>query len=104
MFNIQYKGIKITKCKKYINLRQNKKALPSTLLQKQKQKQTNKQTNQDTPQKPLSPQIKEEKKTIKKQEKKIKKQQKKPQRNQKKPANKHLKRNTLLKINKNLTS
>jgi hypothetical protein len=36
MFNIQYKGIKITKCKKYINLKQNKKTLPSTLLQKQK--------------------------------------------------------------------
>ena len=95
MFNIQYKGIKITKCKKYINLKQNKKTLPSALLQKEKQ--ANKQ-----PRHP--PQIKEEKKTIKKQEKKIKKQQKKPQRNQKKPANKHLKRNTLLKINKNLTS
>ena len=38
MFNIQYKGIKITKCKKYINLKQNKK----------KNKQTN---NQDTPNK-----------------------------------------------------
>jgi hypothetical protein len=45
MFNIQYKGIKITKCKKYINLKQNKKTLPSTLLQKQKEKQTNKKKN-----------------------------------------------------------
>ena len=40
MLKIQYKGIKITKCKKYINLRQNKKTLPSPLLQKQKEKQT----------------------------------------------------------------
>ena len=46
MFNIQYKGIKITKCKNYINLKQNKMNLPSPLLQKQKQKQTNKKPRQ----------------------------------------------------------
>jgi hypothetical protein len=69
MFNIQYKGIKITKCKKYINLKQNKKTLPSTLLQKQKDSpfrsppKTKRKTNKQTTK---TPQIKEEKKTIKK--------------------------------------
>jgi len=43
MFNIQYKGIKITKCKKYINLKQNKKTPPSPLPQKQNQKEKLKQ-------------------------------------------------------------
>ena len=69
MFNIQYKGIKITKCKKYINLKQNKKNLPSALLQKQKESpfhsppKTKRKTNKQTTK---TPQIKEEKKTIKK--------------------------------------
>jgi hypothetical protein len=49
MFSIQYKGIKITKCKKYINLKQNKKTPPKTKTK------TNKQPRQKKKRKKLPP-------------------------------------------------